>query len=266
LADTGLVLYHDAMSSSSQKVRLCLAEKALAWESRPVSLRGGEHQREWYRKLNARAVVPTLLDDGEPILESTVINEYLDARFAANPLMPRAPLGQARVRYWTKQVDDSIHDGCIAVLAYAIAFRDVQVKNTDTALAAIARIPDVFKRERRRDILRHGLASVHVAIALQRMRQFFADLDEALSVGPWILGAHYSLADIALVPYVTRMSDLNILRMATGFDNALGWFDRCRARPSYAEAVMRWDDAAQLALMRRGGEEYWPKVRDILSR
>ena len=265
MAETGLVLYHDGMSSSSQKVRLCLAEKALAWESHPVSLRGGEHQQDWYRKLNARAVVPTLLDDGEPILESTVINEYLDAKFAANPLMPRAPLGQARVRYWTKQVDDGIHDGCIAVLAYAVAFRDVQLKNADAALAAIDRIPDAFKRERRRDILRHGLDSVHVALALQRMRQFFGDLDEALSVGPWILGNQYSLADVALVPYVTRISDLNILGVAAGCGNALSWFERCRERPSYADAVTRWEDATQLALMRQGGEEYWPKVRDILS-
>ena len=98
------------------------------------------------------------------------------------------------------------------------------------------------------------------------MRQFFQDLDEALSVGPWILGDHYSLADVAVVPYVTRIADLNILSMAAACGNALSWFERCKERPSYADAVTRWEDAALLTLMRRGGEQYGPKVREILSR
>jgi glutathione S-transferase len=265
LAEPKLILYHNDMSSSSQKVRLCLAEKGLAWTSKHVSLRDGEHQQEWYRAINARAVVPTLVDDECPIQESTVINEYLDAKFGANPLMPPEPLGQARVRYWTKQVDDALHDGCIAVLAYAIAFRDLQLKNVEAARAGIERIPDVFKRERRRDVLENGLESPHVAMALSRLLQLFQELDRAVSAGPWILGDRYTLADVALVPYVTRIADLNILKMAAGYPNVLAWFDRCKARPGYAEAVTKWDDPALLSVMKNGGEKYWPKLQALLA-
>jgi len=54
-----LALYHNDMSSCAQKVRLMLAEKGLEWESRHLDLRAGEHQKEWYVKLNPRAVVPS---------------------------------------------------------------------------------------------------------------------------------------------------------------------------------------------------------------
>jgi len=41
-----LALYHNDMSSCAQKVRLCLAEKGLSWESRHLNLRAGEHQQD----------------------------------------------------------------------------------------------------------------------------------------------------------------------------------------------------------------------------
>ena len=37
-----LVLYHNDMSLCAQKVRLCLAEKGLEWESRHLVLRAGD--------------------------------------------------------------------------------------------------------------------------------------------------------------------------------------------------------------------------------
>jgi len=43
-----------------------------------LNLRAGDQQRPEYLKLNSNAVVPTLVDDGTVIKESTVICEYLD--------------------------------------------------------------------------------------------------------------------------------------------------------------------------------------------
>ena len=83
-----LALYHNDMSSCAQKVRLVLAEKGLDWENRHLNLRAGEHQKDWYIKLNPRAVVPTLIDGDIVVPESNVINEYLDERFPDPPLKP----------------------------------------------------------------------------------------------------------------------------------------------------------------------------------
>ena len=78
-----LALYHNDMSLCAQKARVCLAEKGLAWEDRHLVLRDGPHQQEWYKKLNRRAVVPTLIDGDKVIPESNVILEYLEDTYPA---------------------------------------------------------------------------------------------------------------------------------------------------------------------------------------
>ena len=50
--------------------------------------------------------MPTLVHDGFVVTESVVINEYLDDAFREVPLMPDSAQGRARVRHWTKQIDD----------------------------------------------------------------------------------------------------------------------------------------------------------------
>ena len=71
-------LYHNGMSTCSQKVRLALTEKNQEFKSHIFNLRAGEHKNEAYLKLNPKGVVPTLVHDTIVICESTVINEYID--------------------------------------------------------------------------------------------------------------------------------------------------------------------------------------------
>ena len=74
-------LYHNPMSSCSQKVRLVLAEKKLPYESEILDLQKGAQFSEEYLRLNPNALVPTLIDDGATFIESTLINEYLDDQY-----------------------------------------------------------------------------------------------------------------------------------------------------------------------------------------
>ena len=83
-----LELYHNALSTCSQKVRLVLAEKGLDFESHPVDLAGGEQHAPDYVKMNPNHVVPTLVHDGRVLIESSLINEYLDEAFPERPLRP----------------------------------------------------------------------------------------------------------------------------------------------------------------------------------
>jgi glutathione S-transferase len=77
------------------KVRLCLAEKGLSWENRFVDLIKLEHMTPQYLELNPNGLVPTLVHDGVPIYESTLINEYLDEVFQDVRLMPADPVERA---------------------------------------------------------------------------------------------------------------------------------------------------------------------------
>ena len=104
-----LEIYHDWRSFCSIKVRLCIAEKGLTWESRFVDLMKLEHTTPQYLALNPNGVVPTLVHDGIPIHESTLINEYLDEVFPEPALMPASPVDRARARFWVKFEDDVLH-------------------------------------------------------------------------------------------------------------------------------------------------------------
>ncbi len=64
-----LELYHGGHTTCSRKARLCLKEKGLAYTSHFLNLRGFEQHTVAYLKLNPNGVVPTLIDDGEAIVE-----------------------------------------------------------------------------------------------------------------------------------------------------------------------------------------------------
>ena len=82
-----LELYHSVNSVCAQKVRIALAEKGLSYAEHLMTL-GGDQFDPAYMKLNPNAVVPTLIHDGQPIVESSVILYYLDEAFPERQLMP----------------------------------------------------------------------------------------------------------------------------------------------------------------------------------
>jgi len=101
-----LELYQFNNSVCSQKVRLTLCEKGLEWETHEVNLFTSEQYDPAYLALNPKGVVPTLVHDGKPIIESTLICEYVDDTFPDPKLAPSDPYDRARMRLWSKAVDE----------------------------------------------------------------------------------------------------------------------------------------------------------------
>ncbi len=260
-----LALYHNDMSTCSQKVRLTLAEKGVPWESRHLDLRAGDQQQDWYVKLNPRAVVPTLIDGDIVVPELNVINEYIDERFADPPLKPAEPFGRAKMRLWTKQLDEGVHDAGIAVLSFALAFRHQYTSRGDAGKELLESIPDPVKRERRRDVIEKGLDSSHFHGAIARLLQLYADMDASLSNHAWLAGDRYSIADAAFTPYVVRLDHLKVLGLLERTPRVADWYGRIQARPSYQDAIVRWENPKYLELMKRQGQENWPKIKEIAA-
>jgi glutathione S-transferase len=260
-----LALYHNDMSLCAQKVRICLAEKGLEWENRHLALRSGEHQKEWYRKLNRRAVVPTLIDGDNVITESNVILEYLDERFPEPSLSPKDPYGRAQMRFWTKQLDEDIHDASAAIITFGLAFRHQYLQRGEHGKQMLEQIPNIFKRERRRDVIEKGIKSQHFRIAVQRMVQLLDEMEEALSQHQWLVADSYSLADVAFTPYILRLEHLHILDMIGSRSHVSAWYDRCQKRPSFETALRKWENPDYLAVMTRGGDEHWPEMEAMIT-
>jgi glutathione S-transferase len=260
-----LALYHNDMSLCAQKVRVCLAEKELEWENRHLVLRAGEHQQDWYIKLNRRAVVPTLIDDDKVIPESNVILEYLEEAYPTPALMPKDPYGRSKVRLWTKQLDEDIHDASAAILSFGIAFRHQYLERGEAGKKMLEEIPNIFKRERRRDVIDKGAKSQHFIIAVERMVLLLDEMEEALAAHRWLAGDDYSLADVAFTPYLARLEHLHILDMVGERKHVDDWYKRCKARPSFSAAIVKWENPSYLSLMEKQGVAHWPQVQGIMA-
>ena len=101
-----LTLLHANHSTCSQKVRICLAEKGLDYESRLIDLPALEHLEPEYLKLNPNGVVPTLIHDDTVVLDSSVMCEYLDEVFPEPRLTPDDPGERARMRAWMRYIEE----------------------------------------------------------------------------------------------------------------------------------------------------------------
>ena len=86
-------LYHHGSSVCAAKVRFALGRKGPRVAGPLFDILKGDQFDAQYVKLNPKAVVPTLIHDGQVLVESTVIIEYLDEYFPiprSNPRNPRA--------------------------------------------------------------------------------------------------------------------------------------------------------------------------------
>ena len=99
-------LYHSTHSTCSQKVRLCLAEKGLAWTGHHLNLRRFDQLKPEFLALNPAGLVPVLVDGGQVFTESRIINEYLEDAYPQPRLSPEGAYARARMRLWTKNADE----------------------------------------------------------------------------------------------------------------------------------------------------------------
>src|SRR5579875_1759919 len=239
-----LELYHHGNSVCAQRVRLVLEEKGLAWRERFVDIFAGQQHQPDYLKLNPRGVVPTLVHDGRAIRESTVICEYLEEAFPQRPLRPAEPYARAQMRLWTKLPDESIHAACAAV-TFSTYFRYAVIKRTPAEVAAMA--PEVT-----------GL--------LRSYDKMLADMEGVLTRCRWLLGEDYSLADIAMIPYVDRLARLGLEGLwRPARPHLTRWYEAVRERPNYAAAIGRWLTEDEAAAMASVGRQSWPEVQRLLA-
>ena len=60
-------------------------------------------------ELNPYAKVPVLVDGDGVVYESAIINEYLEEKYPALPLLPKDPLQRAQARIWIDFFNSRIH-------------------------------------------------------------------------------------------------------------------------------------------------------------
>ncbi len=261
------VLYDNVASVAAQKVRLTLAEKGLEWQSVAIDLRNGDVMRPDYLALNPRGVVPTLVHDGQVIVESNVIIEYLEELVPQHPLRPEGALARARMRGWMRRVDDEIHRAT-GNISMAIYIRHGHLRKSQAERDAyFAAMPDAERAARQQAAIALGLDAPAFAPSLRAFSTLINEIDHAVASHDWLCGDCVSLADIAVAPYILRLDMLAMESLWTqGRRPAMErWWQRMQARSCWSSVMHEPYSPAVRAQMRQYGEEAKPRVAEALG-
>ena len=259
-------LYHNGMSTCSQKVRLTLAEKGQDFHSHHFNLRARDQHKPEYLELNPNGVVPTIIHDGKIIYESAVIDEYLDDVFPDPALRSQDPFERSLMRRWVKQLDEGLH-AASATISACIAFRYqfMEGKTSEELQKTLDGYVNPEKRRRMTENVLEGVESTFFKPAIARIVKMLDDMEADLHQYPWIAGASYSLADIALTPYVTRVVHLKQDWLFDTRPKVAAWFEKICARPNYEIAMRQWFIDDFITLMTSKGEENKPGVKKVIQ-
>jgi glutathione S-transferase len=193
-----VLLYDSPVSANCYKVRLLLAQLGIPYERRELSVVDRSNRGEVLGDLNPALRVPTLvLNDGRPLAESHAIIWYFAE---GTPLLPLERFERAKVMQWLcfEQYD---LEPTVAVVRFWVRYA--------------AEPPPEAEIETRRAAGQRALAA----------------LDRALADREFLVGDHYTIADIALYGY-THVAHEGGFEMG-GYAAIAAWQQRVAAQPGH---------------------------------
>ena len=207
-----LKLYKFGNSVCAQKVLMTLDEKGLDFETQDINLFKNEQYNPEYLKLNPKGVVPTLDHDGNIIIESTLICEYLDDTFPNPSLVPKDPFLRSQMRLWSKAVDEGIFEATREI-TFASVFREkMKDMSPDQREKRYQNVGDPERRARYISTYENGVESPYVRDGIAKFEKLFKNMETTLADGrKWLLGDGYTLADISITPFIARLYYLALL-------------------------------------------------------
>ena len=239
-----IVLYNIPPSLCSQKVRLVLVEKGVAFRNRWMDIGpSAENYEPWYVKLNPKCVVPTLVNGDEVITDSLVIMRYVAENFEGPRLIPEDEDERAQMEHWYALAESldfrlftfstvnprlsgfGLSSKLKKLRAYAEKYPELRAEYE----AKFQDISELKNQTQSPEIVKSHRAKLNSELDA---------LDKTLESQPFIAGSTYSLADVIWTVSLTRMLFLKQHSVIESRPNLNAYYNRMRARPSYEEAML----------------------------
>jgi glutathione S-transferase len=233
-------LYHAGLSTCSKKVRLCLKEKGIDYVSHYVDTSRFEHHHPDYLALNPNGLVPTLVHNGVVVIESSIINEYIEDAFPETPLRPADPGKRAHMRLWSRFSDEAATLSYAFTLASGNGFANA-LRGLDEAELE-ARLEQFPLPERRaavaKALLEGGASDAELESSRARAVAIVTQAEQDLAKAPYLAGDDYSLADVNMIAHIERFRDRILPGRFTPqtYPRTFEWFGRIMDRPKVKEA------------------------------
>jgi glutathione S-transferase len=194
-----LTLFSARACPFAHRTRLVLAEKRLDFELVEIDL---QQKPAWFGTVSNYGKVPALQHKQHRLVESAIVNEYLDEVFPEPALLPTDPGTRAVARIW------------------------IDYANTRfvPAWGALLRAPNETARASARDALFESLAYIETQ-----------GLQKTSGNGPFWFGEQPGLVDLTFYPWFERWAALEHHRgplPIAKFERLQRWRDAVAARPS----------------------------------
>ncbi len=124
---------------------VALSEKGA--DFRLVNVAEGDHKAGWYHALTPFGKTPALRHRGAIIVESRLINEYVDESTPGRRLLPADPLKRAWARIWNSYCDEELMKHVQLAVASGQSVREKALADLDTGLERLERMSS-FTRNR----------------------------------------------------------------------------------------------------------------------
>lgn len=165
-APADLTLYGSWFCPYVQVTSIALLEKGVAFQWKEIN---PYRKTAEFLSVSKKGLVPALQSEGVNLIESNIINEFLDEKYPdKNPLLPLSPEARATARIQKDQITKKIHPAF---------FRTIQSQ-------------DEQEQKQHRQELADSL------------KEFAANIDPAK--GPFIGGKKLNAVDVALAPWASR--------------------------------------------------------------
>ena len=227
-------LYNAPQSTCSQRVRFVLNAKGLPFAEHKLDLLAGDQLKPEYLALNPNGVVPTLDHDGQIVIDSSVIIEYLDEVVPDKEnFTPREPVKRAAMRALMRFIDE-MPAAAVRIPTFNLAFLPRFAAMTEEEFVAFAESKPL-RKEFMMAMGRKGFPQKEMDGAMGRLRRTYERMDESIkdSGGPWLLGKAITLADISVMPAMVRMADLNREADWADLPRVAKWYELIRAEPAF---------------------------------
>eukprot|EP00499_Haloplacidia_sp_CaronLabIsolate_P009365 CAMPEP_0196770266 /NCGR_PEP_ID=MMETSP1104-20130614/1047_1 /TAXON_ID=33652 /ORGANISM="Cafeteria sp., Strain Caron Lab Isolate" /LENGTH=235 /DNA_ID=CAMNT_0042140377 /DNA_START=34 /DNA_END=741 /DNA_ORIENTATION=+ len=214
MASAAIKFYGNKICPFAHRALITAAEKNVPLDYHHVPL--GSEKPEWYFTVNPRGTVPAItLPSGKTLLESMFVAQYFDeAHGERNALMPSDPEAAYDARFFIDEFGSRLIRPLYGLLKNQEADKDAEfIKDIEAGLARLNEL-----------------------------------LEAQGGSGPFLFGEQYTLADIAVVPFLHRFRftlkhyrDYDLLgndETKPGLKRLRAWLAAAEARPSLTSTTL----------------------------